>query len=179
MPELKGRVLARVSPESAAEVMLLADPHMLAEAAKQLTKPGSEGGAPDVAKVIESGLPGWLDGVSKQVARGLDDPNAKIEDADRGIVKLTTLIRALDDEVLGQSSIPRLAALAKESAPASETDRRIDAQGYLTGSGDHHVIAVFPEITSDEGTQVAPLVKKIRKVRDEAVAEDPSTPAED
>lgn len=176
VPELKGRVLARMSPESAAEVMLLADPHALAESARAVAKAGGDP-APDVPAIIEGGLPAWLDGIGKQVARGLDDPDAKVEDADKGLAGLTTLIRALDDEVQGQSSIPRLAELAKSST-SSQMNRSVDDQGYLTGSGDHHVVALFPEIPGDEGAQVAPLVQKIRKVRDEAVAELPASGVE-
>jgi len=173
LPELKGRVLARVSPDTAAEIMLLADPHAMAEGAKQLQKDDS--GAPDVSAIVEGGLPAWLDGINKQIAHGMDDPNAKLEDADKGIQGLTTLIRSLDDEVQGISSVPRLAGIRKESSQ-SELQRNIDDQGYVTGAGDHHAIVLFPEILGDEGFQVAPLVQKIRAARDAAVAEDPSTP---
>ncbi len=176
VPELHGRVLARMSPETAAEVMLLADPKTLADSAKALAK--SNGGeAVDVPAIVEGGLPAWLDGIGKQVARGLDDPNAKVEDADAGLAGLTTLIRALDDEVQGHSSIPRLAALAKGKS-TQQLSRGVDDQGYLTGTGDHHVVALFPEIPGDEGSQVAPLVQKIRKARDEAIAEVPASGVE-
>lgn len=173
MPELHGRVLARVSPETVAEVMLLADPHALAEGEKQLAPTKGEEAKPDIPAIVEGGLPMWLDGMAKRMSAGLDDPNAKPEDADEGMKRLTTLIHALDDEVEGHSSIPRLAEMAR-NAPgmkSPEGGRNVDAEGYLTGSGDHHVIALFPEISGDEGFQVEPLVKKLRQARDEAVAE--------
>jgi predicted RND superfamily exporter protein len=176
VPELQGRVLARMSPETAAEVMLLADPSALVKSARAVAKAGGDA-PPDIPAIIEGGLPAWLDGIGKEVGRGLDDPNAKIEDADKGFEGLTTLIRALDDEVQGKSSVPRLAELAK-SADRGPMARSMDELGYLTGSGDHHVVALFPEIQGDEGYQVTPLVQKIRKVRDEAVAEAPGSGVE-
>ena len=175
IPELKGRVLARVSPETVAEVALLADPHALV-AGKREMAPKAEGDAPrpDIVSVVEGGLPAWLDGIAKRLSAAMDDPHAKPEDADAGLKRLTTLVNALDDEIDGRSSVPRLAEMAKDAPTAdasSEAGRNVDAEGYLTGSGNHHVIALFPEISGDEGFQVEPLVKKIRTARDEAVAE--------
>jgi predicted RND superfamily exporter protein len=154
-------------------VRLLSDPKATAEALKQL------GPSADVSKTLGGGLPSWLDGFAKQISGNTETSTATEQESNEGLARLTTLIKAFDDEVQGDSSAKRLATMANGATKPGQSPREgIDELGYLVGAGDHHVIALFPVIEGDEGYQVTPLIKKIRAARDEAIHDDPSTKVE-
>ncbi len=163
---LEGRVLARVTPETVAEVLLLRDPKATAAALKRL------GPDADVARTLQGGLPAWLGGFAKQISNGLEGSTADEKETAAGLDQLTTLVHAFDDEVQGTPSDKRFASFA--AAAQKDQPEGIDELGYLVGAGDYHVIALFPQIRGDEASDVAPLVNAIRDARDSTLKENPS-----
>jgi hypothetical protein len=169
--DLKGRVLGRLRGADVGSVALLHQPDALLQLTSSLP-PDT-----DVAALVESGLPGWLDALQKQIEGGLagaeeaeaPPDGASIEQAAAGLEQLATLARLLDDVLAGREATERFAG----RVPVGQ--RGIDDHGYLvTDDGEHNLIALYLELDSDEGAVLAPLVTRLRKIRDDALAGGPS-----
>jgi len=164
-PALKGRVLSRVGLNQVAEVLLLVQPDALSETQKRL------GGDQQLASVIEGGLPAWLESLQVQLDEGLygdeegTDPAANAE-PNKGLAELATLMRALETRLAKGDALRDLPNLKSDSAPRGI---EVDDAGYVvSGNGQFHLVAMFPELNSAEGEKLAPIVQRIRKLRDEA-----------
>lgn len=182
-PEFSGRVLAHVEASTIAPLLLLQEPGALAQMRQQLP-PGT-----DLAALVESGLPGWLGALEQQIyaqLEGAEDgpPPAPSVDtpspanaaaaADEGLRRLAMLAGLLDAAIAGEDPMARLSG-----GPAGDarfgSQPGLDDEGYLvTAAGNGHLISVFPELPSDEGVEVAPIVRRMRALRDEVLADAPS-----
>jgi len=178
-PDLAGRVLGRLGPKDLAEVLLL----QRADALVQL-RAGLPAGA-DLPRLLESGTVAWVDAIADRLESALGDAEAGAEGADgaaaaaapdamaqasTGLAGLAALATALDDHLAGQSPMDRFA----EAGPLF-AQRGVDDRGYLTTSdGTGYLIALYPELTSDEGSALEPLVRRLRDIRDGVMANAPA-----
>lgn len=218
-PQFAGRVLGHVQAEAIAPILLLQQPRALVELRRQLP-PGT-----DLAKLIESGLPGWLGLLEKQIYGQLEDadpeeeedegdeegttadeegseenedadepadtkapsdakapsptlaapvvppdPAALARQADEGLRRLALLASVLEAVLAGEDPMSRLPELSGFDAQPG-----LDPRGYLvTAAGDGHLVLVFPDLPSDEGVEVAPVVERMRAIRDEVLADAPA-----
>lgn len=174
-PQLEGRVLAHVDAQTMAPLLLLQRPETLVELRRRLP-PGT-----DLAALVEGGLPAWLGAIEAQIYAQLDgdrqpaptgadaaavDPMAAAEE---GLAQLAMLARVLDAVIAGGDP---LAQLPLDERFASQPG--LDERGYLTtADGEAHLVNVFPELPSDEGVEMAPVVERLRAIRDEVLASAP------
>src|SRR5690606_13974817 len=91
------------------------------------------------------------------------------EQVDEGLRRLAMLASLLDAALAGEDPMTRLPDdLDLGRQPG------LDEKGYLvTAAGDAHLVSVFPELPSDEGVDVAPIVARMRALRDEVLADAP------
>lgn len=167
MPAFQGRVLGRIQPEDAAEVLFVADPEAVA---KQLGD-----GKSDHALELEKGLVGWVGILDDQLKAGLESDTVATEEQTKdGFAQLGTLFSVFDDELAGKNGLLRLSSAQGDAAAANgvgpKDTRGFDEAGYLVGDEEHHIVALFPVIEGDEGYQVRPMVKEIRAARDRAAS---------
>lgn len=163
-PELRGRVLARVGPPEVAEVVLLQRPEILSQVTAELP--------PDVAiaPLVEGGLPAWFGAIEAQLQAGLDGEAAPQDPARaaEGLRQLGGLAATFDRYLAGED-------LLRQSTPGEAQVPGRDEAGYIqTVDGQHHLVSVFPEFSGNEVTDFAPLVNKIKAIRDEAIAAAPA-----
>lgn len=157
-PELSDRTLGRIEASHVAELLLLFKPDALKELRGRMDG--------DPAALIEGGLPSWIDALNQQLEAGLEGDEALPEkDEEAGLEQLASLLRALDARLGGGDASAQLPGLRDEIAlPKGAT---VDDHGYLTtADGQHHLIAMFPTLPGMEGSQVKPLVDKVRAIRD-------------
>ncbi|WAS92486.1 MMPL family transporter [Nannocystis punicea] len=167
VPELHGRVLARVGPSEVAEVLLLQRPEILSQVTGDLP--------PDVAlaPLVEGGLPAWFGAIEGQLQAGLDGEAAPQDPARaaEGLKQLGGMAGTFDRYLAGEDLMR--AAMQAQAGEAPVRGR--DEAGYIqTVDGKHHVVSVFPEFLGNEVSDFAPLMGKIREVRDEALAGAPA-----
>lgn len=161
VPELSNRVLGRIKPEHVAEVLLFSDP-------KAFEKSLPDGSGP-VGSKLETGLEGWVTILKEGLEQGLEKGAADDTAARDGLARLGTMFEALGDELAGSSGLTRLRDLApaREHKPIAEG---IDELGYVSAAqGKLQLVALFPELESDEGFQLEPVIKQIRDARDRAI----------
>ncbi len=174
-PGLEGRVLAHIDAQTVAPLLLLQQPGALAEFRRQLP-PGA-----DLSALITGGLPAWLSALEKQIYAQLDGAEATAgnpgaaapspEQVDEGLSRLAMLARVLDAVLAGDDPMAQLAAADSEQLAGQVG---LDERGYLTtADGQAHLITVFPELPSDEGVEMAPVVERLRALRDEVLASAP------
>lgn len=176
IPELEGRVLARITPEIVAEVALLQAPTAVVS---QLEKLGVDPAS--LKPTIEGGLPAWIQAFQRRVDKQATEAPTSEKETTEGLAQAANLVRALDDEVMGRPVEERFKGMmegAKTGAGPMSRPAGIDELGYLTGTGDHQIIALFPIIQGDEADQVSPLVNKIRAARDEVKKANPNSKVE-
>lgn len=167
MPELRGRVLARVGPNEVAEVVLLQRPELLSQVTGELP-PGLE-----LAPLVEGGLPAWFGAIEAQLQAGLDGEAAPQDPARaaEGLRQLGQLATTFD-RYLGGEDLLR-AAMSPQPGEVAAPGR--DEAGYIqTVDGTHHVVSVFPEFDGNEVSDFAPLIAKIKDVRDQALVAAPA-----
>lgn len=167
VPELRGRVLARVGPREVAEVLLLQKPEMLSQVTAGLP-PGLK-----VGPLVEGGLPAWLGALEGQLQAGLDGEAAPQDPAKaaEGLKQLGGLATTFDAYLRGEDVLSQAMAADKEAAGQKGRDEA----GYIvTVDGQHHVVSMFPEFAGNEVSDFAPLVEKIEAARDEAIAGAPA-----
>ncbi|MCA9518711.1 MAG: MMPL family transporter, partial [Myxococcales bacterium] len=154
-PALAHRVLGRLDLRLVAEVMALHEPRMLAG----LTLP------PDGPVTLAS----LFGGLEKRILANLDGEAQDGGDvADMG--RLAPLVTALDAALRGEEAGEGLSALARGEGLSAVA--HLDDRGFLTTSdGAHHVVVAFPDLPSDEGRDIAPIVEDMRRARDEVLAE--------
>ena len=159
-----GKVLGRVGPRELAEVLLLFATQDTEQVGAGLPPAG------ELASVIEGGVPALLDVVHGQLEAGLDgqspiDPTA----ADRGLVQLALLARALTAQLQGQDPLD---VLGEHLAARQFAQHNVDEKGYLAGhERSHHLIALFPDLSGDEYAELEPIVASIRDIRDRTLAQ--------
>ncbi len=173
VPAIQGRILGRVGPREIAEVIFLQRPEMLASFADSL----ADGRQP--AEAIEAGLPAILDSMRGQFntlaatlqMQALMPFNRTLgpEQTREALDGLKNLADAATIALGGEDIFHRL--MQADNNPNTKSNL-IDEYGYTTTSdGGAHIVAMFPELESDEVSYLAPLVEKIRSLRDEAVQE--------
>lgn len=166
-PELHGRVLAKVGPAQVAEVLLLQRPELLS----QVT-----GGLPPrvaIGPLVEGGLPAWFGAIEGQLQAGLDGeaPPQDPARAAEGLKGLAQLAGTFDAYLAGEDVLGRAMARQEGEAPRRGQD---DAGYVVTVDGQHRVISLFPEFAGHEVGDYAPLVNRIKEIRDEVVAAAPA-----
>ncbi len=161
VPDLEKRVLGRISPSDVAEVLLFADPDAIANVIPK--EAGAVGGK------LQRGLVGWTEVLREELARGLEKGSPDDAKAAEGLDRLGTMFEALDDELGGASGLTRLRSLSPNDGDQPYA-RGLDELGYLAGAGDHHIVALFPELQGDEGYELRPIIEKIRAARDAAIS---------
>lgn len=173
-PNLAGRVLGRLRPKDVAEVLLLQQPNALVQL-RAAVPPGQ-----DLARLVESGAVGWIAAIADRLESSLDGEDAEpakgapAAAAASGLDALATLAVALDDHLAGSSPLDRFADSTNALAKGG-----IDERGYLvTGEGKSHIIALYPELVSDEGSELRPMVERIRAIRDEVLVDSPGLTAD-
>lgn len=163
--ELRGRTFGRVEPREVASILLLQQPAALAQLETAMP-PGVEG-----ATFVESGLQGWLTGLAEQVEAGLDGGGEAQQDpseAAEGLQQLADLAGVLEAVLRGEDPMGRF----EDQMPLSREG--IDARGYVvTADGQHHLLAIYADVPSDEGRVLAPLVETLREARDTVMSEAP------
>lgn len=119
---------------------------------------GSDAGTPD-----DGGRPAAAPGAPAP------DPAQLAATADEGLRRLAMLAGLLDAVLAGEDPMTRLPGGA-----AFERQPGLDDRGYLvTADGTAHLVSVFPDLPSDEGVDVLPIVQRMRSIRDEVLAESP------
>lgn len=166
LPELQGRVLARPGVHEVAEVIFLQQPSALQDLARQLP-PGA-----DLPLLLESGLPAWFGAIADQLEAGLEgegggEPVAP-EQVAEGLRGLASAADLLGGYLSGTADLSALGQDPQTKRPD------LDERGYLqTADGAHRVITLFPEFSSGEVVEFRPAVEKIRRIRDEVLADAP------
>jgi predicted RND superfamily exporter protein len=166
-PEFAGRVLGRLGPNEIASLLLLQQPGALAQL-RAAVPPGL-----DLAALIERGSVGWIGAIADRLEASLEDGEqpegaaaVPMADAMSGLEGLGALATALDDHLAGSNPMDRFADVA-----GTLGQRGVDDRGYVTtADGEGYLVALYPDLTSDEGAELTPLVGKIRKIRDDAIA---------
>lgn len=154
-PALAHRVLGRLDLRLVAEVMALHEPRMLD--GLQVS-----GDAPVTLATLFRGL-------TTRILANLDG-EARDEGDVRDMARLAPLVAALDAALRGEEVGEALSGLVHGESLA--TAAHLDDRGFLTTrDGEHHVIVSFPDLPSDEGRDIAPIVEGMRAVRDEVLAE--------
>lgn len=167
VPELRGRVLARVGPAEVAEVVLLQRPEILSQVTGELPADVQ------LAPLVEGGLPAWFGAIEAQLQAGLDGEAAPQDPARaaEGLKQLGQLASTFDRYLRGED----LLAAAMAPQPGEAPARGRDEAGYIqTVDGQHHVVSVFPEFTGNEVSDFAPMIEQIKAIRDEALAGGPA-----
>lgn len=177
-----GRVLGHVDAKTIAPLILLQQPDALSKL---------RAGLPaelDLAKLVESGVPGWLGALEGQIYAQLDEDEDEddedesapegdpLADADEGLRRLASMATVLDTVLAGGDVMEAATNLmpADADADAGAAQPGLDDRGYLaTADGEHLLINVFADLPSDEGVEVAPVVEKLRAIRDEVMADAP------
>lgn len=166
-PELAGRVLARVGPREVAEVVLLQRPELLSQVTGNLP-PGLA-----AAPLVEGGLPAWFGAIEAQIQAGLEGEGAPQDPARaaEGLRGLGELAGTFDAYLAGEELLSRASAPQPNEPPR----RGQDEAGYIvTVDGEHHIVSVFPEFSGAEVSDFAPLVQRMKDIRDAALAGGPA-----
>ena len=153
---LDDRVMGRLDLTLLAEVLALNHPRLL-DGFGDLSAGGDARGLPMLVRALERRLLDNLDGVAE--AKG----------DTKELARFAPLVRALNARLRGEDTGSALLGLADSNGLASNV--ALDDHGYLRAGDDNLLVTIFPELDSDEGTVVAPLVDAMRVARDEAVAE--------
>jgi preprotein translocase subunit SecF len=164
IPELTSRVLGRLGPEQLAEVIFFHAPELLDKLGRAVEEQGPaalEGSLAACALYFERRIQEGLDGEAADPfsAPGADgDGKAKPE---RALQMVAGVLTALSGELEGGGPRLRLGSLLDGGQGAGQ---RLDEYGYLVSEdGELHFVVMFPELQSDEGTVLAPLVNRIRE----------------
>jgi predicted RND superfamily exporter protein len=163
-PDLKDRVLGRLTPRVVAPLALLQKPDTLAQMRAELPPDAS------LADLVQGGVPRWLSSIESEIYRGLegDDEEKAPEPAElrEGFERLGTLATLLDDHLQGRDPLARVSDGSVELG-----QRGLDDAGYLVSDdGSFNLVSVFAELPSDEGREVQPIVERMRAIRDEVLA---------
>ncbi len=169
-----GRVLGHLRPADIAGVLLLHQPDALQQARARLP-PGT-----DLPSLLGGGTRVWLTAIAEQLERGVDaaedsagtaaaaGPAPSRDEIATGLGGLATVAQAFSDHLAGLDPLARLAGQGPGFAQSG-----IDEAGYLiTGDGRDHLVVVYAELASDEGTELRPMVERLRAIRDEVMAGD-------
>jgi predicted RND superfamily exporter protein len=170
IPQLKGRVLGRLGPEEVAEIIFLYQPELLKALSEMVERHGK--------RVLDGDLVAWVRELEQTVQAGLDrdqdvGPPPSQESSNREpmeqLAQFADLIRGIDRVLKnGGNRLP----LASFGDADFDTGPHLDAGGYLVDPDEkYHFLLIFPELQSDEGAYLAPLVGRIRQARDRALAE--------
>jgi len=158
LPELHHRVLARLDLRLLAEVLALNHPRLL-DGLDGVVGAESAGIA-GIAKALEARILAHLDGEG-----GADEGEDEQE-----MMRLVPLARAFAAALRGEEDSAALISLAEGDGLSSHAN--LDHHGFLTTSdGEHHLVVTFPDLASDEGVDVAPIIDAMRGIRDVALAE--------
>lgn len=161
-----GRVMGRIRPEDAAEVLLLQRPEAFVQLRAAL--PGDV----EVPTLLEGGLPAWLELLERQVVGGLEgqssDPGP--DGAAAGLDQLALLAGLLDDAIAGQDPLARAGA----QAGGNGLERPgIDRDGYLVTEQGDNLVIVYAKLDTDEGMELTPIITQLRSIRDRVLADGP------
>lgn len=158
-PRFEGRVLGRVGPDDIAPILLLQRPEALAGLARSMEPEQLRG-------LVSGGLEAWLGAMAEGIEAGLSgetQAEVKPEQLSEQLGQLAMIGGALDDYLAGRDPMKRLAA-KQADAPG------MDEAGYLvTASGNEHLVSVFPDLETDEGRELQPIVQELRAHRDQAL----------
>ncbi|TNF27020.1 MAG: hypothetical protein EP329_20225, partial [Deltaproteobacteria bacterium] len=153
---LKDRVMGRLDLRLLAEVLAVNHPRLL-DAFGDLGAVGDARGLPLLARALGERLLANLDGVAS------DSGDVK------ELARFAPLVRALDARLEGDDTGSALLGMAESNGLASNV--ALDDHGYLKAGDDYLLVTAFPELESDEGSEVTPLVDAMRAARDAALAE--------
>jgi hypothetical protein len=168
-PELKGRVLGKVTLDTVAETLLVWQPELGGLWAK-LQRDLEPGADPWTgwANAAERRLSGELDGSVPASAEATPPTEPR---APKQLGRLADALRALRHALASDGRIP----VAELGISGSGSGSRVDEHGYLIGAGGQfHLVLVFPPLQSDEGRELKPMVDRIRGARDRALAGAPA-----
>ena len=166
-PAMVGRTFGRIDPREVASILLVQQPDALSQLVAGLPA-GQDAGA-----LVEGGLQRWLDALAAQLEAGIeggDDAGggADMQKAAEGLGQLAALAGALEAVAKGED------LMARFEGQGSFEREGVDARGYVvTADGEHHLLAIYADIESDEGRVLAPLVEGLRAARDTVMADAP------
>ncbi|MBN1655131.1 MAG: MMPL family transporter [Deltaproteobacteria bacterium] len=167
--QLRGRVLGRLGPQQTAELIFLHRPELLRALAETVERQGS--------RALDGDLAAWVNELARTIQIEIDsDPSISLGRADRKqdaeLARLADLIRAFNRALLNGGSDLPLGSLASAYAGHGP---RLDSAGYLVDADEkYHFVLMFPELQSDEGAYLAPLVDRIRLAKEQALSESTS-----
>lgn len=156
LPGLEDRVMGRLDLRLIAEVLAVNHPRLL-DGFGRLDTGGDRHGLPLLVHTLARRLLDNLDGVAADAG--------DVEE----LARFAPLVRALDARLRGDDTGSGLLGLADSNGLASNV--ALDDHGYLLAGTDHLLVAVFPDLDSDEGSVVSPLVDRVRAVRDAVLAD--------
>ncbi|MFT7579757.1 MAG: putative RND superfamily exporter protein [Myxococcota bacterium] len=163
---LEGRIMGQVGPTQFAEVMALHRPKQMGVLASTFGTDGT------------SGLVPVFEHFSREVELGLDGggsaaPPARLGELGMAFQMLNAALGGGGEDPLATLLTSPAADGAGESVGVSMSEKQtLDDAGYLVGSRlPHHLVVVFPRLTSDEGSVVAPVIDGMRAARDAALVE--------
>jgi len=168
IPQLEGRVLGQVGPQEVAETIFLHQPALLKTLAEMVERYGR--------RVLDGDSVAWLREVERTVQANLDpdvDRFAPRESRDTETIEqlasFADLIRGIDRVLRTGGNHLSIGSFGDRHI---DTGPRLDAAGYMVDPGETvHFLLIFPELQSDEGAYLAPLVGRIRQARDRALDE--------
>ncbi|HEY6078534.1 MAG TPA: MMPL family transporter [Polyangiaceae bacterium] len=166
VPELRGRVLGKVTLDSVAETLFVWHPELAALLPKLGggLEPGRDAWT-TWAGAAEQRLSGELAGSS--ASADASQPGAR--QAPEQLGRLADVLRVVR-QALGTDGRLAIGELGIASGGS-----QVDEHGYLVGAGGRfHLVLVFPALQSDEGRELKPAVDRIRAARDRALASSPA-----
>jgi predicted RND superfamily exporter protein len=182
-PQFTDRVLGRLSPRDISSLLLLQQTDALETMRAAL--PADT----DLPALVEGGIVAWFDAIAARMEAELDGGEGDVErdgddkgtplpgpsggdpkeQAAAGLESLAMVADALDDHLAGRDPMERF------TGAASLGQRGLDDRGYLvSGDAEHHLIAIYPQLSSDEGSALKPMVERIRSIRDAVMADAPA-----
>lgn len=149
IPALDDRILAKVGPKEAAEVLFLQRPDLYAALG-----PRADGSVNPLVAGVEA--------LEDRIANALEGDTTGARGPEE-LGQLAGMLGAFNSKLRGES-VHEAPGFGQKGVSESG---RVDSAGYLLARAGHsNLLLLYPELKSDEGTELAPLVDAIRAARD-------------
>ncbi|MGM0597994.1 MAG: MMPL family transporter [Myxococcota bacterium] len=161
---LKGRILHRMGPRQVAELLIVREPQLLELLDKLVEKHGKSLLKGDLVSIVNIAKQQIIKKVAENLTQGKPATAQKMKKSyfDPAVLKFTTdFLQTLAQELKKPSLFLPFFVLEDQ---ASSGGRNLDENGYfISPDGKLHFIFLFPQLESDEGSYLAPVIHNIRK----------------